>query len=294
MNGIQNQHSSSVRFVIGCGLFLILIGCFHVFVFLVDGGSWSGSISWRKPILFGISTGVTLLSLSWVAGLLQAKKHDLYSFRLIGIFLVIEVLLITVQTWRSEPSHFNTNSALNSSIQFSTELLVTISVIVIADLTFRSFGRLTVPADMKLAVRGGMSLLLAGCLIGFLILGIGYHQLSIDRAPETYGTRGVLKYPHGIPLHAIQILPLISWLSERFGHETRTRTMLVQTGLAFVIAFTGFGLLQTFTGHSRFESWAGLYLYWGSCIVIIGLWLVSTWRHLMSQNVPSSAVCDVE
>ncbi len=283
MDGKQNQNRFAIRLMIGCGLFLMLSGCFHVVVFLMEGDYWGGPISWRKPILFGISTGVTLLSLSWVAGLVLTKKRDSFSFSLAGIFLVAEVMLITMQTWRSERSHFNIVSTLNSSVQLTTELSITMSVIVIADLTLRSFDRLNVPIDMKWAIRGGMSLLLAGCLIGFLILGIGYLQLSFEKAPETFGARGVLKFPHGIPLHAIQLLPLISWLSERFGYETQTRMMLVQTGLALVVAFTGFGLMQTFTGHSRFESWPGLYLYWGFTIVLVGSWLFSTRSRLMKQ-----------
>lgn len=284
MYGKLNESRFAIRFMMGCGLFLILCGGCHVVVYLMCDTSWAGPISWRKPILFGLSTGITLVSLSWVAGLIQPRKRDFLSFSLLGIFLVAEVMLITIQTWRSERSHFNVSSGLNSSLQLATELLITLSVVVIVDLTFRSLNRLPVQTDMKWAIRGGMSLLLAGCLIGFLILGIGYLQLSFNKAPETFGNNGVLKFPHGIPLHAIQILPLISWSAKRFGYETESRTTMVQIAFALVVAFTGFGLLQTFTGHSRFERWVGLYLYWGFAVVIVGAWFKSLRNQLFQPH----------
>ena len=43
------------RFAYLCGALLVLSGAFHAVVFLVDGGSWEGPVSWRKPIVFGLS-----------------------------------------------------------------------------------------------------------------------------------------------------------------------------------------------------------------------------------------------
>ena len=37
----------------GVGAVLVASGVFHVVIAILDGGSWSGDISWRKPILFG-------------------------------------------------------------------------------------------------------------------------------------------------------------------------------------------------------------------------------------------------
>lgn len=52
------------------GLILVGSGLFHVLVFLFSEGSWAGPISWRKPILFGISGGLTTISVGWVMGYL--------------------------------------------------------------------------------------------------------------------------------------------------------------------------------------------------------------------------------
>jgi hypothetical protein len=36
-------------------------------VLVVTGGSWEGPVSWRKPMSFGLSFGVTLATIGWVA-----------------------------------------------------------------------------------------------------------------------------------------------------------------------------------------------------------------------------------
>jgi hypothetical protein len=59
-------------------------GCVHVLVWLADGGSLSGPIFWRKPILFGFSAGVTVLSVGSVVGKMKRRLMDfplLASFR---------------------------------------------------------------------------------------------------------------------------------------------------------------------------------------------------------------------
>lgn len=38
----------------------------HVAVFAVDGGSWEGPVSWRKPIVFSASIALLLWAVGWV------------------------------------------------------------------------------------------------------------------------------------------------------------------------------------------------------------------------------------
>jgi len=44
------------------GLLLVASGMAHLVVWAVLGGPWEGPVTWRKPILFGISGGLTSLS----------------------------------------------------------------------------------------------------------------------------------------------------------------------------------------------------------------------------------------
>ncbi len=63
------------RFAYAAAVLLLLSSAFHVIVYAVDGGPWAGPVSWRKPILFGFSFGVTLASLGWAAGRMRLTRR---------------------------------------------------------------------------------------------------------------------------------------------------------------------------------------------------------------------------
>ena len=47
--------TSYQKFAYACAALLLASGVFHGFVFLFDGGAWEGPVSWRKPIVFGLT-----------------------------------------------------------------------------------------------------------------------------------------------------------------------------------------------------------------------------------------------
>ncbi len=74
-------------------LLLVLSGLAHLGVFAVDGGPWTGPVSWRKPVTFGLSYRVTLLAIVRVSaylriagcvprGALDTKIEHLFLWRL--------------------------------------------------------------------------------------------------------------------------------------------------------------------------------------------------------------------
>ena len=58
------------------GLVLLASGLVHVVVWALLGGPWEGAVTWRKPILFGISGGLTSLSAGWVWSKLPPRRGD--------------------------------------------------------------------------------------------------------------------------------------------------------------------------------------------------------------------------
>jgi hypothetical protein len=73
---MQPRHSSNVHLapwhrdpragqLVLVGLVLLASGLVHAGVWAVLGGPWEGPVTWRKPILFGISAGLTSLSAGW-------------------------------------------------------------------------------------------------------------------------------------------------------------------------------------------------------------------------------------
>ncbi len=251
------------------GGLLLASGTFHILVWLILGGSLSGDVSWRKPILFGVSAGVTLLSLSWVADKLTPRRRDLIALGGLGLAMLFEVGLITLQQWRGVASHFNRSTGFDASVLLGIEILIILVTLVILDLTIRSFGRVNASRDNRLAIRGGMALMAFACLLGFVLVGFGNRQQALGQPPGIYGDAGVMKFPHGMPIHAIQYLPMVAWSLKRLGANEGQRYQAVGFTLASVIAFTIFSLLQTFTGRARFDIW------WLS-----GLWLIASFIFL--------------
>lgn len=260
----RRQLRTEQIFAYAVGCVLVASGCVHTLVWLIDGTSWGGPVSWRKPILFGFSAGVTVISVGWVAARLRRRLGDSLLLTTFSVAMLLEVGLITVQQWRGVGSHFNRGTPFDASVLFWIECLVIFATIVIADLTWRSFQSLPAGTDMAIAIRGGMCLLLFSCLLGFLLVLYGNDRVAREENPAVFGAAGVMKFPHGVPLHAIQFLPMLVWLLKKFDVGVRERTVAVVAALSSVVTFTVFSLLQTFTGRSRFDLW------WLSAAVLAG------------------------
>jgi len=228
----------SFRMLIVVGLLLCLSGSIHLLFFLLDNKQWEGPVSWRKPILFGFSTGVTALSMAWVWRHLPARWGDSTLRVILAISLLVEVVLITLQTWRGVPSHFNQDTPLDEAISTFMTLLISVATLIIALLTLYTFGSILAPRTQVAAIRWGMSLLLASCLIGAMIQSTG---------GSLYGKAGVLKFPHGMSIHAIQVLPLLAWLLPR-GAVGAVHLAGIGYGLLTIYA-----LVQAFGGRSRWD-----------------------------------------
>ncbi len=249
---LASTKSAALPLVVAGGL-LTASGLFHVFVWLLVGGDWEGPVSWRKPILFGISTGVTSLSVAWFFGKLRPRKWDLAICQVLSVALVVEVALITFQQWRGEASHFNHTSTLNSFVETSMTILIVLATIVLFDITLRTFSFLNAEADIRLAVRSGMAFLMLSCTIGFWVLFNGQDQIANGRDPSSYGRAGVAKFPHGVAIHAIQLFPLLCWLLRGLGIPLSERVRLLRFSIAALAGFLAFSLVQTLQGFSRFE-----------------------------------------
>jgi len=251
------------RVLYSAGLLLIFSGFFHCGVFLWRGGGWEGPLSWRKPILFGFSGGLTTLSIGWAVGLVTTGStfRKLPCKNLIEAFfcfsfafaLVAEVALISAQTWRGVPSHFNEATHFDTAVFYSMGFLIIYASAEIAVLAVASLLPMAVPRDCALAARSGLFLLLLGCVLGFWALSYGVERTHAGLSPETYGAHGVMKFPHGLPIHSVQYLAFQSWLMRQRPLSQPCRVKLILSSIAGLIFMTLYGLIQTLSGRGRFD-----------------------------------------
>lgn len=258
------------RWGYGGSALLIASGFLYTLLWLVAGETWEGPTSMRKPILFGLSTGVTLLSVLQVWRNLRPRRFDGWLIGGLTLALVLEVGLIDLQQARGVPSHFNRSTALDAVITDAMGVLILAATAVLVDVTVRAHRSIQAPADRAFAARRGMLLLLLGCGLGVVITAVGEAQAARGMPPETYGAAGVLKFPHGLPLHAIQIFQLQVWALGAWPMARRLAVLRASAWL--VLGSTLYGWVQTFGGFPRFPpSGLGAAVALGVGIGLIGL-----------------------
>jgi hypothetical protein len=236
------------------GLLLVASGLVHLVVWAVLGGPWEGPVTWRKPILFGISGGLTSLSLGWAWSKLPWRRGDAWLGASVAWALLVEVAAIDLQAWRGVASHFNRSTPFDSVLYDAMGLLILWVTLIAIDLTIRFFRQPTaLPADMLLAARAGLVLLVISCGLGIWVSVYGDMRVAAGLEPERYGAAGVPKFPHGAVIHALQWLPMLAWAARRAGITQHRRVWLVAAATGGTTLIGCFALVQTLAGRARFD-----------------------------------------
>ena len=242
-------------------------GLFHLVWLWWTGSEWEGPLSLRKPGLFGISGGMTLWSIAWVLTRLVPNRWDRIFANSMAAGLFLEVALITAQQWRGVASHFNRSTDFDAFVESIMFGLISLFTFGICWLAIRSIRLPPMPVMTKLAIRSGLWLLVASCALGFMATFLGETSAAAGNSPSLWGRAGILKYPHGAALHAIQVFPILAYLLNSF-HVPRARRQMVFVVSAQVL-FLFHAVWQTLHGRSRFDfDWVG-----GSLLVLSGLFL---------------------
>ncbi|MGH3443483.1 MAG: hypothetical protein ACRDUY_15855, partial [Nitriliruptorales bacterium] len=234
----ERTPEQTLLYLAGGGLFVA--GLFHLGVFLVDGGPWAGSVSWRKPATFGLSFGLTTATLGWVLGVICPPRR---AARLLAVAIAIpalyEVAWVSVQRWRGVPSHFATGG-LDEALFALAGFAIAIMATAVVTFAILSFGDLPVPPSMRTAIRVGLLLLVAGQGLGGAIIA-NAEAVDLAAAPSALALVSRLKIPHAIALHAIQVLPFLAWMLAIAPRTERERLRVVRaasTGYAGLLVVT--------------------------------------------------------
>jgi hypothetical protein len=232
------------------GLLLVLSGLVHLGVFAVDGGPWNGPVSWRKPVTFGLSFGVTLVAITWVMSYLRVGAR--LRTTLLGVFAadcVVEVGGITLQAWRRVPSHLDMETPFDTAVSMTLAvgggvLVVLLTVSAVVSFRHRPAG----PAGMALAVRSGFAILLVALVSGAAMIARGVVLVRTGHQEAAYHSTAPLKPLHGVSLHAVLVLPALAWsLSRTSWSETVRRRIVVMAVGCYAAAVVGAGVWAVLT-----------------------------------------------
>jgi hypothetical protein len=256
LSGYWRQARSPQRFAAVVGVTLIAVGLGHLAAWLLVGGAWAGPVSFRKPTTFGISFGLTTITLAWVAGQLQIS--DRTRWLLLGPLAVAdtyEVVWVSVQRWRGVASHFNFATPLDTWLFLAGGVAIAVTVTVIVVLTVLAFTAMRATPSMTLAIRAGLLILLVAQAVGGWMVqhGVGPASDGATIGLTTFGAAGVMKVPHAVAIHAIQVLPALAWLLSFAAIAERRRVSLVGTAILGYVALVVVSLIQTATGMAPLD-----------------------------------------
>lgn len=236
------------------GAALIASGLFHLAVFAADGGPWEGPVSWRKPTTFGLSFGLTLITIAWVASFLRlGARLRTALLSVFAVACVAETGMIDLQAWRHVPSHFDMETPFNTVISMALALGGGVLIAVLVTLTVRAYGENPgVSPSGRLALRAGFTTLMVALLSGAIMIARGVVLVRTGHQQEAYSAGGFLKPVHGVTMHGILVLPGLAWLLTFTGvPESRRVRVIAWTTVAYavaIVAVIGYSLARAFAG----------------------------------------------
>jgi hypothetical protein len=231
----------------------------HLAALLVGGGPLTGPVSLRKPATFAETGWLLAWSVALILPTLRARAWRLAAIAgTAALFAVGETAIIGVQAWRGVPSHYNFTTPFDAALMrggaAGTAGLLVLGLLVLLATPFRP----DVPAAVRLGVRAGVAVLLAGCAVGLVMVfnNSGVYQGSVgagfpsriggylgpDAAtvgpeylllrPATAG--GDLVLPHAIGVHGLVLLAVPAVLLAGTAMDARRQMAVVATASAAV------------------------------------------------------------
>jgi hypothetical protein len=206
-------------------------------------------VSWRKPATFGLSFGLTLLTVGWLTTYLPlpVRRRRI----LMSVFAAdccIEVAGITVQAWRHVPSHLNRDTPFDAVVAAVLAAGGGVLVVVLGLLSVAAF-QARVDRSMRLALRAGFVSLMIGLATGAAMIARGVVVAGSGDQQRAYEVLGFVKPVHAVSLHGVLVLPALAWALSFTARDESRRTHLVALAVggyaAVLIATLAYSLARS-------------------------------------------------
>jgi hypothetical protein len=270
------ESSASLIFV---GLLMLVALAISIVGLIADPRTITGAPAWLKPMKFALSTGIYSFTVAWLLTYISVWPRLVrFMARLIAFVIAFEVVVIGVQAARGISSHFNVTTPLNATLFSIMGVAIGLLELSSAIIAVALFRQAFADRAWGWALRLGMTITVLGAGLGGMMLGPTHAQLEQARATHqmttvgahTVGapdggpglpmtgwstTHGDLRIPHFFGMHAVQIIPFLTFLLARF----RPALSLSQRIALIQIAAAGYALLiailewQALRGQSILE-----------------------------------------
>jgi hypothetical protein len=206
---------------------------------------------WVKPIKFDVSSLLFLWTMAWYVGQLPETKRVRALGWSMAISIVVENVLISMQSARGTTSHFNNTGVFDIAVFGVMGLFIAVNTGAVIWTLVDYFREVPTLSPALLAgARLGLILFLVSSADGFVMVAHGAHTVG---APDggaglpflTWSTKfGDLRWAHFIGMHGLQALPLTGYVLGRTAWVTGVfAAMLAIVALTLVVALQGRPLL---------------------------------------------------
>lgn len=297
------------------GLALLAGSVVCLVLMALDSRQLLGQPIWLKPLKFTISLAIFCLSWAW----LMKYVPDRFARAGRGLAVVLsgtaiaEMIWIAVQAARGRASHFNISTALDTTLFAIAGSAILMLWIATAALTLLVWKLGEIDAPLRMAIRCGALISLAGMAIAFLMTQPTSEQeaaMDAGAAPTMAGAHSVgvpdggaglpvvgwstsggdLRIGHFVGIHALQLLPLVAaalasaarrW--PRLADE-HTRTRLVLTAALGYAAVTALVTVQALRGQPLLRPDAWTVAGWLVIVVLVTSRVALTLREARSRR----------
>lgn len=228
------------RVAYAVGTLLVALGVAHALAWFVVGGPWDGPVSFRKPYTFGISFGLTTVTLAWFADRLGLSLRAGWLLLVpLAVADTAEVVWVSVQRARGVASHFNYTTGFDAAfyVLVGGGAIIVTTVVVVVVTVLAAIRRTDDPA-LTLAIRAGLALLLVAVANGVLMVVVGNARAFDGQTTELvrWGAAGNMRVTHFLGLHGMQVLSGLAVLTAGLRAPVRQRVRLVAaTAVAWAV-----------------------------------------------------------
>jgi hypothetical protein len=209
-----------------------------------------GASVWAKPVKFCVSIAIYVWTVALLFGPLGEWWAKKWLARGIALTMFTEIFLISMQSARGVPSHFNNSSPFDAGVFGLMGLMILINTLLAFGLFLGYVWReVALDALIVAGVRTGLIMFMMGSLVGIIMVVLQGHTVGAgDGGPGlpflNWSTaHGDLRIAHAVGLHALQAIPLAAWwISTRMRGSSRMAQVL--TLMTVSLVYLG-GLLLT-------------------------------------------------
>lgn len=245
------------------GLTMLLVFGATLIGIMVDHRIITGAPVWLKPAKFAISIAIYSFTFVWMLGFVKNyPRLTRWTANITAISFAIEMLVIVIQAVRGTTSHFNISTKLDFflwSIMGSFIVIVWIMNLLLAILLMCQ--RLPDRA-FAWSLYLGVLITAYGMALSFLMTTRPTPEqqaiIASGHSPKTFGAHSVgvadggkglpilgwsteggdLRIAHFVGLHALQVLPFLSWLLLRLRrtailNEHKRLSLILTSGFAY-------------------------------------------------------------